>query len=72
MVLVADASLGAIHAVRSSLDGVYGHRVIVFLNRFQASNQVHQTNCYWLAERDGYEVATQVTDLAGLVLSAMD
>ncbi|TAN34959.1 hypothetical protein EPN29_01195 [bacterium] len=70
VILVADAGLGAIHAVRSSLDGLSGLAVTVFLNRFEATDEVHATNRSWLANQDGLEVATRVTDLTELVLAA--
>ena len=41
VLLVADAGLGAINAVRLSLDALAPHGVVVFLNRFDPNDEVH-------------------------------
>ncbi len=62
-VLVADAGLGTIHAVRSCVAALEGLRVIVVLNRFDSDDALHRENREWLQTRDGLDV---VTDLAAL------
>ena len=71
VVLVADAGLGTIHAVRTAVLAT-GRRVIVFLNRFDsaAPHDLHTRNADWLRERDGLEVVTTVDALATRLSSA--
>jgi dethiobiotin synthetase len=64
VVLVADAGLGTINAVRLSAAALAPWPVTVLLNRYDAGDELHQANRAWLAGRDGYDVAT---DAAGLV-----
>ncbi len=54
VVLVADAGLGTINAVRLSLEALNGpgHAVVV-LNRFDPSSELHRRNRDWLRHRDG-------------------
>lgn len=61
-VIVADAGLGAVNAVRLATSTLLGLDVLVFLNRFDATSDLHRRNRDWLTTRDGYTVAT---DLAG-------
>jgi len=62
VVLVADASLGTINAVRLSLASLEGHPVAVVLNRYDDADDLHRRNRFWLdAECD------LVTDVAALV-----
>jgi dethiobiotin synthetase len=72
VVLVADAGLGTINAVRltvaalstssrpapvaHSANGTPGGSTIVVLNRYDESNDVHVWNRRWLADRDGLRV----------------
>lgn len=66
VVLVADAGLGTIHAVRSSAasfletpeaDGGRGSGpLVVVLNRFDRRSELHRRNHRWLADRDGFDV----------------
>lgn len=63
VVLVADAGLGTIDAVRSAVEQLSPLRVLTFLNRFDAADDLHERNRRWLAERDGFEVAVTVEDL---------
>jgi len=50
VLLVADAGLGTINSVRLSLAVLEAPRVRVFLNRFDASNDLHVRNRRWLVE----------------------
>lgn len=56
-VLVADAGLGTINAVRLCLRALQGLPTIVFLNRFDQANELHRRNKEWLS-REG--VATVI------------
>jgi dethiobiotin synthetase len=67
VVLVADAGLGTINLVRLSLDALSGHRVVVYLNRFDDSVDVHTRNARWLQTHEGLEVVTDIEALATLV-----
>lgn len=66
MLLVADAELGTINAVRLTLAAVGATPTLVYLNRFQRENQLHELNRRWLVERDGLSV---ITDLHSLVIA---
>jgi dethiobiotin synthetase len=69
VVLVADAGLGTINAVRLTA-GVTQSPLVVVLNRFDATSQLHVRNLEWLARRDGLRVVSLPGDeaeLAGLV-----
>ena len=63
VVLVADAGLGTIHAVRSSAAGLDPQRLVVHLNRYDGADELHRENLAWLTERDGFTVTTATTDL---------
>ncbi len=74
-VLVADASLGAIDAVRTHLWALGVGRTeappsVVFLNRYRDDSVVCVENRRWLEEVDGLLVATTAAELAGHVLAA--
>jgi dethiobiotin synthetase len=56
VLLVADAELGAINAVRMSVEAFAGAPLLVVLNRYDAANPVHRANRDWLAGRDGFDV----------------
>lgn len=70
VVLVADAGLGVIDAVRSAADQLTMFRLAVYLNRFDPSDQLHHRNRDWLLQRDGFDVVTTVEDLADRVAGA--
>jgi dethiobiotin synthetase len=56
VLLVADAGLGAINAVRMSVDAFTPAPVAVVLNRYEDADAVHRANRSWLADRDGFDV----------------
>lgn len=65
VVLVADAGLGTINAVRLSMEAlrtVTGAepriRTVVVLDRFDGNHDIHRRNWEWLTKRDLYEVLT--------------
>ncbi|MGV3758901.1 MAG: ATP-dependent dethiobiotin synthetase BioD, partial [Actinomycetota bacterium] len=64
VVVVADAGLGTIHAVRSARDGLDGLPVVAYLNRFDEDDPLHAGNRTWLRERAGLTVLTDIPALA--------
>ncbi len=62
VVLVADAGLGTIHAVRSAAVALGGLPVRVLLNRYDGSD-LHRRNLAWLRGRDGFDVVVDPADL---------
>jgi len=61
VLLVADAGLGTLNAVRSALPALAGRNVRVLLNRYDETQDLHRRNREWL-EREGIRV---MTDVAG-------
>jgi dethiobiotin synthetase len=55
VVLVADAGLGTIHAVRATVAAFAAGDLplVVVLNRFDPASELHRRNRAWLVERDG-------------------
>jgi dethiobiotin synthetase len=64
VVVVADAGLGTIHAVRSTVDGIVGHPVVVALNRYDPASALHTRNREWLETRAGLAIVTAPAELA--------
>jgi dethiobiotin synthetase len=66
LVLVADASLGTLNAVRSSLAVLepLGVPVTVALNRFDEADPLQVENLRWLRDLDGLDVVTSPEALA--------
>jgi dethiobiotin synthetase len=64
LVLVAHAGLGTIDSVRLGVDALGQLDVCVFLNRFDATDDLHRRNLAWLVDRDGFDVLTDVSELA--------
>jgi dethiobiotin synthetase len=69
VVLVADAGLGTISAVRLAVDALARHRVVVHLNRFDAANDLQRRNREWLVTREGLEVVTDPEALADCLIA---
>ncbi len=67
VVLVADADLGTINNVRLASGALAGENLIVYLNRFSHSDDLHQANREWLTRRDGLRTATAPTEVVDLV-----
>ncbi|MFP5321603.1 MAG: ATP-dependent dethiobiotin synthetase BioD [Acidimicrobiia bacterium] len=67
VLLVADAGLGTIDAVRHATDALAPLPVVVLLNRYDDGVDLHRRNRAWLADRDGLDLATTVDDLAARV-----
>lgn len=70
VILVADAGLGTIDAVRRSVLSL-GRRPLVILNRFDPEERVHALNAAWLRERDHLDVFVDAVDVARAVLDAL-
>lgn len=64
VLLVAGAGLGTINAVRLTLTAIGKIPTLVYLNRFQTDNELHELNRRWLVERDRLNVITDVHSLA--------
>jgi dethiobiotin synthetase len=64
VLLVADAGLGTINAVRLTLAAIGNIPTLVYLNRFDPENEVHELNRRWLIERDKLTVITDLHSLA--------
>lgn len=67
VVLVADAGLGTIDAVRSACDQLSPLPVLVILNRFDPGVDLHRRNRDWLRARDRIDVVTAVDALGRAV-----
>jgi dethiobiotin synthetase len=68
VVLVADAGLGTINAVRLAAAALAGWPVSVVLSRFDATLDLHQRNRAWLTERDGLHVVDDGAHLVATVV----
>ena len=67
VVLVADAGLGTINAVRGSITALrpsVDAPLLVLLNRYDPDVDLHRRNRAWLEQRDGCSVWTDPTELA--------
>jgi dethiobiotin synthetase len=71
VLLVADAGLGTINAVHLSVDALSGHRVVVFLNRFDPRDDLHVRNRDWLMTRAGLEVVTDPETLERIAATVL-
>lgn len=67
VVLVADAALGTINAVKLSLAALHPHRTVVFLNRYDPSDDLQRRNLDWLRTREGLEVVVDLEALTSVV-----
>lgn len=68
VLLVADAGLGTIDAVRLAVGALQPLPVVTILNRYDAGDDLHRRNRAWLAERDGIRVTTAVADAQAALL----
>lgn len=64
VILVADAGLGTINAIRLCCGALGDHRPTVLLNRFEQSDPVHAANRAWLTDRDGFDIRVSTSELA--------
>jgi dethiobiotin synthetase len=63
-VVVADAGLGTINAVRLTVAALSSWTPVIALNRYDERDALHRANRAWLEERDGFRVATSPGGLA--------
>ena len=70
VVVVADAGLGTIDAVRLATDALAPLPTVVFLNRFDEVDDLHARNLAWLTERDGLRVSYDLAELGAWCTSA--
>ena len=75
LVVVADAGLGTLNAVRLTLaafddllDAREGLEPLVVLNRFDPTVELHRLNLAWLHDHDGIDAVTSPDDLAPRLL----
>lgn len=68
VLLVADAGLGVIHAVRGA-SAAFDTSPIVFLNRYDAANALHVENRAWLAGHDKFTVVTSPAEAAAMLVA---
>lgn len=71
VILVADAGLGTIHAVRQSMRDLADHPTVVLLNRYDPADDLHRRNLAWLVEREGVDALVGVEMLVGTVLDIL-
>lgn len=55
VLLVADAGLGTLNAVRLTLESIAPLPATVFLNRYDTGNDLHRRNREWLLANDGVD-----------------
>ena len=71
VVLVAPAGLGTLSSVRQALVWLAPLPVVVFLNRYEASDRTHATNHAWLAEHVPAPVHTDPAALAAALTAGL-
>ena len=67
MLLVAHAGLGTISAVRHGVRALAGFEPVVLLNFYDRADELHRRNARWLADRDGFRIATSVEEALSLL-----
>ena len=68
-ILVADAGLGTINALRLSMTALEPIRPLVFLNHFDPKSELHRRNHDWLRDRDEMILATSTDDVVRWIVS---
>lgn len=69
VVLVADPALGVVSGVRLAARALDSTPMLVVLNRYDASDDVHRRSLAWLRDVDGLEVVTDATAAADALLA---
>jgi dethiobiotin synthetase len=69
VILVADAGLGTINAVQLSVTALGAHNVVVFLNRFDETDDLHRRNAEWLRSQAARDVVTEIDVLAAQIMA---
>ena len=72
VVLVALPGLGTLSSVSLAVRALGGRRLVVYMNRFDPSDELHSANLSWLRERAGLAVEVSVSSLAGDVAGLRD
>jgi dethiobiotin synthetase len=67
LLLVADAGLGTINSVRLTMAAIGAVPTLVYLNRFDPEQEVHELNRRWLIEQDGLNVIVDLRSLASAI-----
>jgi dethiobiotin synthetase len=67
VLLVADAGLGTLNAVRLSLDAFAPTRLLLHLNRYDDASELHRRNRAWLEQRLGVTPSTDLGALADAI-----
>ena len=71
VVLVADAGLGTISLVRLCARTLADTAAaVVYLNRFDARDDLHNRNAEWLRTHEGLEIVTDLEALGSLIPTA--
>jgi dethiobiotin synthetase len=63
VVLVADAGLGTLNLVRLCADALAGFPLLVYLNRFDQTSELHRRNRDWILERLGRAIPSTPAEL---------
>ena len=71
VILVADAGLGTISAVRHAIADLAGHPTVLFLNRFDVTEELHRRNRDWLIEYEHLDPIVDIDTLVGVVLDLL-
>jgi dethiobiotin synthetase len=66
IVCVADAGLGTINLLRLTAEALAPRAQFVYINRFDARDDLHRRNLEWLRARDGVNATTNVGILANM------
>jgi dethiobiotin synthetase len=66
-IVVGEPQLGIINSARLARLAMRPLPVVVYLNRYEPSNELHRRNREWLAVQDGFEVTTSLSALADFV-----
>lgn len=73
IILVADAGLGTINAVRPAVTALQEIApVLVILNRFDSAEVLHERNRLWLKQYYNIDPSTSVTELGSQLLKQLD
>jgi dethiobiotin synthetase len=69
VVVVADAGLGTINVVRLTIAALGDTSAVVYLNRYDETDELHTRNADWLRTREGLEIVTDPEALSARVLA---
>ena len=71
VLLVAEAGLGTLNWVRLSRHALAPLPVVVYLNRFDAGQELHARNRDWLSKIDGLDLSWQRDDLVARLVARL-